>query len=71
MDLEANSQNGFHCLMSVSLHVLAKSYTHIEHFHPSGKATVCNNSLFTEWLSTKLPQGYFPKYTDLLKEDSV
>lgn len=71
MDLEANLQNGFHCLMSVSLCALAKSYSHIEHFYGAGKATICNNSLFMEWLSTKLPQSCFSKYTDLLKEDSV
>lgn len=35
-DLEANLQNGFHCLTSVSYPVLGKNYSYIEHFCTAG-----------------------------------
>lgn len=35
-DLEANLQNGFHRLTSVSNPVLGKNYSYIEHFYAAG-----------------------------------
>lgn len=36
IDLEANLQNGFHCLTSVLYPVLGKNYSYIEHFYTAG-----------------------------------
>lgn len=69
-DLEANLQNGFHCLTSVSDPILGKSYSYIEHFLYC--RTAYKNSAFKEWLSTATPQSYFLKvYSPFKTELSI
>lgn len=65
-DLEANLQNGFHCLTSVSDPILGKNYSYTEHFYTAGLCvtTLHSRSVYPQYHH----KDTFKKYTAHLKQ---